>query len=207
MNYKTIKSTLKSAGLTLAGITLGYLAFAQIAQAEGIKEHRIGKAYGITAEQLMPMMSQDSLTAKVDSQKVTISTKDFLKSLLEMNVVEAASEELYNNLSQHRSNPLDAIGFGVYSAKGMDGKGATYAHDGPSSMDILSYCKSLGLTKNGFLSPMRMSDDEALMEVGDRVFPKKLREKRNGAFRLCLDREESYILGKMIYQAFKENQR
>lgn len=34
MNYKTIKSTLKSAGLTLAGITLGYLPFSQTAEAE-----------------------------------------------------------------------------------------------------------------------------------------------------------------------------
>ena len=48
MNYKTIKQTLKSAGLTLAGTALGYLPFAQTANAESavpdtayVKEYQI----------------------------------------------------------------------------------------------------------------------------------------------------------------------
>lgn len=52
MSYKTIKSTLKSAGLTLAGITLGYLPFAQTAQAETSQESLMRVKQAVKAQRV-----------------------------------------------------------------------------------------------------------------------------------------------------------
>jgi|SRR3989344_968352 len=53
MNYKTIKQTLKSAGLTLAGTALGYLPFVQPANAEEANTRALREDLKVLAASLM----------------------------------------------------------------------------------------------------------------------------------------------------------
>ncbi|HLC63714.1 MAG TPA: hypothetical protein VJJ21_05355 [Candidatus Nanoarchaeia archaeon] len=126
MNYKSILKT-------IAVGALGYLPFSQAANAGEIKEHRIGQAYGLTVDQLMPMMSQESFTINVNGKQVGIPTRDFLQSLLEMNVVEAIGEQKYNNLANNAPRIMGAGGSGE---KGIDGKVTGYMCDDIASANL-----------------------------------------------------------------------
>lgn len=206
MSYKT---ALK---IGLAAVAC-YLPFAGNAQANAIKEHRIGKAYGITAEQLAEMIGRQSFTIYVNEKPIAIPTRDFFQRILETNVVDAVGEKDYNELLHPLRLPTGV----VHEEKGIDNNPTRYYSEtgggneyeglnlfsgilsGDITQRVRTHTKDITSSKSdGYIDLTRTRADEALMELADRVFPPEVRASHNQGKEIFTDRFEVRFLGRVI---------
>src|SRR3989344_1604488 len=195
------------------------LAFGSKSLGENINYYSISENYNIKIEQVIPEISKDTFTIYVDNNPLNIQTKDFLQKLLDINIVKVFGEKEYKRLAKEEldfrviggSRPsersFDGIKKGYYSSDGSD-RDISWIYGMISGSAILYFTFTEEGTvligkMEGSIFPTVINDDEAVLELTDMVFPKRIREKRNLGEDILIDKAEANIMNKLVLEVLK----
>lgn len=180
-----------------------------------IQSHSIGKAYGITVDQLMKHIDNETFLVIVNGKPLQIKTRRILQRVLDANLVYRVGTEEYNRAAQME---VRLAGGTLQKKIGLDGKLAEYYINYGVDETIVTITNML----SGSLVPEVKHNSEGnmqfsqrgiakdtdnsgvILDLADRTFPAELRQRRNGSGRILIDRIEANILSNAYFIALTQ---